>query len=1413
MDVDVLEMVLKEYEAKITKIVYFPKAPQLRVFLELNRPLSEWDRDKVERAWQDRFGIPSVAMPTVAAKPLFNGEALFEKLKAQIPLASTLTPEDFTESGQTLTVSVRNEALACVLEQSEVWRDAVAQWREQGRTLALKRAERTEALRPADFHEAPIVVKRPQVKEKSVKSPAAVISGDGFSFGRFTRKADDQPLTPLAQISMDMGLCRIRGELHAVNYRKTKSDKILFQCDLTDEEGGAVLCKMFLPGKDEEAIQEHLRDGVSIIAQGRLQFDTYAKANVFTFTALAEAKKKDETDSAEEKRIELAVHTQMTAMEGLINPKALAKQLKAWGHSAVAITDKGSVQAYPLAFDAFHGTGIRLILGYHAKMLSEEHKILTNLYRKDPADFHNAYTVFDIETTGFSRFNDRIIEIGAVRYENGVPTDIYDEFVNPGRLLPEKITELTGITDSMVSPADPIDKVLPRFLEFARDSILVAHNADFDIGFIVENAHRLELDFEPIYLDTLGLARALHPEYKNHKLDTLTKKLNVALINHHRASDDAKATGEVFLKLMAEWEKRGEKLSEINNTASEFPLSRHESAELLLYCQKQSALKGFYDLISQANMRYYFRSAGLPEKLLRQNREGLVVATGFVGSKLFEAVSRRWPKARLLELLDEADCVMVEPSCFWEKAERDELVADEDHYRSIVESILRLGEERGKPCMAIGSPYYLKSGERIARNILVNYQRKVEMERVPRYRFLNTKEMLAQFAWLGTRRAEELVIYEPRRFAERMEDVRPIPDGTFTPQLPGAEEELREMTMARATAIYGDPLPELVHARLERELTSIITHGYASLYVIAQKLVAKSNEDGYLVGSRGSVGSSFAATMAGITEVNPLVPHYICRHCRHSEFIEDGSVGSGFDLPAKKCPICGAEMERNGHDIPFEVFLGFHGDKEPDIDLNFAGEYMSVIHKYTETLFGAGKVFRAGTIGGIQEKTAYGLIRKYLEQEFVPEEERLLSEAQIRMIQRMMDGTKRTTGQHAGGLMIVPQTMDILDFCPIQYPADDLASDVITTHFSYKNLSGRMLKLDELGHTSPTIIRQLEELTGIDPLTIEFGDPETMAIFSGAESLCARAHYKNEDDGSLGIPELGTGFVRGMLKETKPSTFAELVRISGLSHGTDVWVGNARDLIHDGVTDLSHAICTRDDIMIYLISKGMDQLESFKTMEAVRKGKGIPNGTEEHMREHGVPEWYIESCNKIKYMFPKAHAVAYVMMSYRIAWFKVHSPAAFYATYYGQRLSDFSTLFLFHSLDEVQEYQRSTEKTDDAAEGNEEIDNAKRTLLEVIEEMYARGFSFAPVSLYDSAATEFLIRDEHTVLPPLAALDEVSEAMACSIVRARNDGEFLSVEEFKKRTGVSKNAMNSMQEYGLLDSLPMSNQMSFFSGF
>lgn len=1231
-----------------------------------------------------------------------------------------------------------------------------------------------------------------------------------FKIGKFPEKFE---ISDIESIYDKDELTYINGKIYGIrdgeiSVIQTKTGSKIYSFDIEDRTG-AVSCKYFCDKRNIEIGDKLINKKNYLTLMGRYVFDDYDGKNIFRITGLKSGIEEKKLDKAEKKRIEFNMHTQMTGMEGLISIDSLATRLKDYGHAAVGISDKNCVYAFPTAYNALKASNIKLNMGLDAKILDDKLKILSNPYNRKLNS--KIYTVFDIETTGLSKFNDRITEIGAVRIENGRIVDIYEELVNPEIPIPDLIVELTGISNEMVSQADTIEKVLPRFINFAKDSIFVAHNAEFDLGFIRQNMKMLNLSFEPIYIDTLTLARALKPDLKNHKLGTLSKAFKVSLENHHRASDDAYATAEIFIRLLDELNKRNIKVDEgLNKLETTYPVSKNPSMYNLILVRNLEGLKNLYKLVSKASMEYFFRSPGIPKSLLEEYRKGLLLGSGGVRGDLFSALAQDLPEDIIRDIAQKYDFFQVEPPDFTEEIiKKHHLVKDEDHFKNIVRKIVNLGKEMNKPVIATGDVYYLDKEDFEAKNVLINYNRKIYFEEEGIHRFRNTEEMMGAFDFLGDD-AYDVVVENTHILSNMLEDISPIPIGTFTPHVENAEENLRKINYDNAKKIYGEKLPEIVKKRLDRELNSIISNGYAALYIVARELVIKSNKDGYVVGSRGSVGSSFVATMSDITEVNPLVAHYVCPNCKNSEFITDGSYSSGIDMPDKNCPVCGHKYNKDGHDIPFEVFLGFNGDKEPDIDLNFAGEYQGIIHKYTEVIFGQGKVFRAGTIGEVQEKTALAFMRKFIET-YPEKTKKYFNMAEQRRMARKLTGTRRTTGQHAGGVMIIPKDKEVFDFTPIQFPADDQNSGVITTHFNYKTLSGRILKLDLLGHNVPTIIRALEDLTGIDPSKINLSDKETMSIFSSTKALKPLYQYSNIERGTLGIPEFGTSFTMGMLRDTNPTTFSELVRISGLSHGTDVWLGNAQTLIQNKVTDLSHAICTRDDIMINLIQYGIENLTAFKTMERVRKGRKIDEEVVPILREHGVPDWYIDSCNKIKYMFPKAHAVAYVLMSYRIAYYKVHHPESFYATFFDVKLSDFQTSFLFKDFNEVSS-MLEREKVKKSQRDPSAISNEKLSLLEVIEEMYARGYKFGSLDLYKSSDLKFGIDTEKKlVLPPLAVLDDVSEAIAVNICENRDQG-FISRQDFRdKCSKVTNKAMEALITANVLNNLPESNQISFFS--
>ncbi|HAE92432.1 MAG TPA: PolC-type DNA polymerase III, partial [Tissierella sp.] len=903
--------------------------------------------------------------------------------------------------------------------------------------------------------------------------------------------------------------------------------------------------------------------------------------------------------------------------------------------------------------------------------------------------------------------------------------------------------------------------------------------------------------------DTLELSRALFPSLKSHKLNLIAKHLNVSLVNHHRAVDDATATSEIFLRILDILKERNIiNFKQINGLNANKNLSKDESFHIIILAKNLIGLKNLYKLISESHIKYFHRRPRIPKSLIEANREGLIIGSACEAGELYRAIIKNKSMNEIKEIVKFYDYLEIQPIENNMYLVREGILKNEEQLRQINRKIYNLGKENKKLVVATGDVHFLDPEDEIYRRILMSGQKFKDADIQPPLYFRTTDEMISEFSYLGKEIAEEVVIKNTNLINDMIDEILPIPDGTFPPVIEGAEEELRRITYEKAIEVYGNPLPEIVEKRLERELGSIIKNGYAVMYIIAQKLVWKSLEDGYLVGSRGSVHSSFVATMSGITEVNPLKPHYVCPNCKYNEFFVDGTIASGADLPDKICPRCETKLNKDGHDIPFEVFLGFEGDKEPDIDLNFAGEYQAVAHKYTEELFGEGYVFRAGTIGTIADKTAYGFVKKYFEERDIS-----VNLAEINRLVQGCTGIKRTSGQHPGGVMIVPKYKDILDFTPIQYPADDKSSGVITTHFDYNAISGRILKLDILGHDVPTIIRMLGDITGVDPTKIPLDEPKTMKLFTSTESLGVTKEDINCEVGTLGIPEFGTKFVRQMLIDTQPSTFSDLVRISGLSHGTDVWINNAQNLVKENIATLSKVISTREDIMLYLINAGMDKKKSFKIMEKVRKGKGLLDEEEEEMRSLNVPEWYIDSCNKIKYMFPKAHAVAYVMMSFRIAYFKVYFPEAFYATYFTIKANDFDADLVIKGKEFVKNKIRELEKL-----GNDLTAKEKNllTVLEVVLEMYARGYKFQKVDLYKSDSDKFII-DENGMIPPLKSLEGLGENVARKIVEERNISRFISIEDLVSRGKVSKPVLEVLTNHGCLGNLPLSNQISLFN--
>nr|WP_184311102.1 PolC-type DNA polymerase III [Anaerosolibacter carboniphilus] len=1205
--------------------------------------------------------------------------------------------------------------------------------------------------------------------------------------------------TPISEITEESEIACIEGKIFSLETRELKNNKTLFTLCITDYTG-SIAAKIFAKKEQTEVLNETLSVGKYIKIKGEARYDTFSRELIVMVNDINEASPLVRMDMSEHKRIELHAHTQMSSMDGVSSASSLVKRAAKWGHPAIAITDHGVVQAFPEAMEAGKKHGVKVIYGVEGYLVNDGAPIVLNCNDKS---LDQCYVVFDIETTGLSSKHDKITEIGAVKVFEGKIVDHFNMLVNPARPIPPNIVELTGITDEMVKDQPKIEEVLPEFLEFVGDNPVVAHNAGFDTSFIKENCHGLGISFDNPVVDTLSLAKILMPKLKKYKLNVIAAELGVELKNHHRAVDDAGATAEIFIRFLELLKQKSiTMLKEINELfAKTADIKKMDTYHIIILVKNYTGLKNLYKIISASHMDYFYKRPRIPKSLLTQMRDGLIIGTACEAGELYRALTSNKSKREIDEIVKYYDYLEIQPirnnTFLIDKG----IVKDQEELKEINRKIVDLGTAFRKPVVATGDVHFLDPHDEAYRRILMAGQGFDDAdEQTPLY-FKTTDEMLKEFEYLGKNTALDVVINCPNDIANQVDSIIPIPDDTFPPIIEGSDEDLRRMCYEKATRIYGDPLPELVQKRLDRELNSIISNGYAVMYIIAQKLVAKSLQDGYLVGSRGSVGSSFVATMSDITEVNPLPPHYVCQNCKHSEFITDGSIGSGADLPDKICPNCHNPYLKDGHDIPFEVFLGFEGDKEPDIDLNFAGEYQPTAHKYTEELFGEGYVFRAGTIGTIADKTAYGFVKKYHEEKQIS-----LNNREIERLAKGCTGVKRTTGQHPGGVMVVPNYKEIYDFCPIQYPANDGSSGIITTHFDYHSISGRLLKLDILGHDVPTIIRMLQDITGVDPTQIPLDDKDTVKIFTSLEPLKIVDEEFVCEVGSLGIPEFGTKFVRQMLVDTQPSTFAELVRISGLSHGTDVWLNNAQDLVRQGIAELKDVISTRDDIMNYLIYKGLPPKTAFKIMENVRKGKGLSPEHEEIMAQNKVPKWYIDSCNKIKYMFPKAHAAAYVMMSFRIAYFKVHHPLAFYATYFTTKAADFDADLIVRGKGKIKNKMKELEALGNAMSQKEKD---LLTVLEVANEMYARDLHFLPVDIYKSDADRFMIVEDK-LLPPLCALQGVGENAAKSICESRRDGEFISLEDLRTRAKVTKTVVETLQNHGCLNGLPDTNQLSLF---
>ena len=1205
-----------------------------------------------------------------------------------------------------------------------------------------------------------------------------------------------------------------------IHSKKTGKDYVKIAFDITDRTNSVRVSKFLAADKAGDTASK-IKKGLYCTVQGKMVYDTFAKEMVLEPTGIVKAKKPERRDTYEGmKRVELHLHTNMSAMDGMSSTASLLCRAAKWGHRAMAITDHGVAQAFPEALHAQEGKqkdtigDMKIIYGIEAYYINDENSISVVRGRSaEPLD--GTFIVFDLETTGLNPASEEITEIAAVRVVEGEIRDSFQTYVNPHKPIPAEITELTGISDETVADAPDLDKAVPEFLAWAGEGQypLVAHNAGFDMGFLRTACQRLGIEREFTSIDTLEMSRLMLPHMHKFKLNILAKELQVGPFEHHRASEDAAVLGRIYVKLLKRLreEMHAVTTADINpvlaaTTDRKNKLKNLPRYHFIILVKNQAGLRNLYQLISKSFLEYYNKRPIMPRSELIRHREGLIFGSACEAGEVFRALTKGEPWEEIKRLASFYDYLEIQPIGNNNFMIAKGMAKDEEQLRDWNRDILRLADELGKPCCATGDVHFLEPEDEAFRRILMAGQGFSDADNQAPLYFKSTDEMLKEFSYLGEDRAYEVVVKNTNMIADMCDVIRPVPRENYPPHIDGCEDDLRNMCYDKAKRIYGDPLPEPVQARLDRELGSIIGNGYAVMYIIAQKLVTKSLADGYLVGSRGSVGSSLAAFMSDITEVNSLAPHYLCPDDKYLEWHEEYSCG--VDLPDKICPKCGKPLTKQGFNIPFETFLGFEGDKVPDIDLNFAGEYQSRIHWYTGEIFGHDHVFRAGTIGTVAEKTAFGYVKKYMEERGVE-----CSRAEENRLAAGCTGVRRTSGQHPGGVVVVPKEIEIYDVCPIQHPADDPDSEIITTHFEYHSIDANLLKLDELGHDDPTIIKHLENLTGVNAQEIPLDDPETMSLFHSCKALKYTGENPDTDPilgdlGCVAVPEFGTKFVRGMVKETHPSTFAELVSISGLSHGTDVWLGNAAELVRKGIP-LSGCICCRDDIMNYLILQGVKPKLSFKTMESVRKGKGLTEEMEAAMNEQHVPEWYIDSCKKIKYMFPKAHAVAYVMMAFRIAWFKVHRPLAFYSAYFSIRAKGFDASCMIKGdkvcLDKMSELrQKERDKTISAAEKD------MMTTLEVCHEFYRRGFTFEPMDVYKSDATRFLVT-ETGLIPPFTSMPGIGEQAALSIVEERKNGKFLSAEELIVRCPkASKAVVELLEQIGALGSMPKTTQMTLF---
>lgn len=1244
----------------------------------------------------------------------------------------------------------------------------------------------------------------------------------------YGRDFDEEPM-PIEQVDSALGEIVIAGMIRKVDEREIRNERTILMFDLTDFTD-TITVKMFIANAQLPEVKEYIKKGNFIKVKGVAALDRYdQEISITSVWGIRKSQDNREVrnDLSLHKRVELHCHTKMSDMDGVSSVSDIIKQAIRWGHKGIAITDHGVVQAFT---DAYHTMedlkgkykkngeelDFKIIYGVEAYLVDDTRQIVINSMGQN---FNDTFVVFDLETTGFSAEVDRIIEIGAVKIKNGEIVDNFSKFVNPKIPIPFRIEKLTGINDSMVMEAEPIEKILPEFLEFCGDAVMVAHNAGFDTSFIINNAERLGIKYDPTIMDTVLLAQFVIPNLHNYKLDTLCKHLAVSLENHHRAVDDAQATAYIYLKMVKMLEERDifdlDKLNEAGKLDDEAIKKLHQYHCIILASSEQGRIN-LYRLISASHLQYFSRFPKIPKSLVNKYREGLIIGSACEAGELFRAMVNGRSEAEIARIVSFYDYLEVQPignNRFMIEKD-DYYVKNEEDLRDLNRRIIALGEKFSKPVVATCDVHFLNPEDEIYRRIIMAGKGFDDADNQAPLYLHTTEEMLHEFDYLGSDKAYEIVVENTNKILNMCEDIIPVRPDKRPPVIENSDQMLRTICENRALELYGNPLPEIVKERLDRELNSIISNGYSVMYIIAQKLVWKSNDDGYLVGSRGSVGSSFAATMAGITEVNPLSPHYLCPKCYYNEFdsedVKKFAGGAGCDMPDKICPRCGHKLNKMGFDIPFETFLGFKGNKEPDIDLNFSNEYQSKAHSFTEVIFGKGQTFKAGTIGTVAEKTAYGYVFNYFKDKSEKEGRPIVKRrCEIERIAEGCVDIRRTTGQHPGGIVVLPIGDEIHSFTPVQHPANDCTTSIVTTHFDYHSIDHNLLKLDILGHLDPTMIRMLQDLTGIDPLEIPLDSKEVMSLFKDTSALgITPADIGGCKLGALGIPEFGTDFAMQMLIDTKPQYFSDLVRIAGLSHGTDVWLGNAQVLLKEGKATISTAICTRDDIMIYLIQKGIESETAFTIMEKVRKGKGLTEEQEAIMREHDVPDWYIWSCKKIKYMFPKAHAAAYVMMAWRVAYCKVFYPLAYYCAYFSIRANAFDYEKMAMGRDKLEYFiDDYKNKKSLGTITNTEEDELKD--MRIVQEMYARGYDFIPIDIYKAKARSFQIIDGK-IMPSFKVIDKVGEVAGEGIEIAARAGEFLSKDDLRARAKVGQTVIDKLNDLGLLGSMADSNQLSLF---